>query len=95
MKTQEEKIRALRESGKVRRAHVIPYNGEYNVGEHCFHIVITVSSSRKLLLQCGTSQPLSPHKPEARRPVGSAPNDVIASAEYRRCLGHDGILPKQ
>ncbi|KKL80971.1 hypothetical protein LCGC14_1999440 [marine sediment metagenome] len=38
MKTQEEKIRALREAGAVTRSHVIPHHGEYSIGKHCYNM---------------------------------------------------------
>jgi 5'-deoxynucleotidase YfbR-like HD superfamily hydrolase len=38
MKTKEEKIRALRESGELARCHTIPHHGEYSIGKHCYNM---------------------------------------------------------
>lgn len=35
-----QKVRRLRESGQVRRCHIIPHIGEYDVARHCWNAVV-------------------------------------------------------
>lgn len=46
------KVLALREGGLTRRAHTVPYNGEYNVAMHSFNAVNLL-----FMLWDGTEQP--------------------------------------